>query len=121
LGLGALAVSGYVGERERRIKAETVAETQAAIQKGLTNQIANLQKQMAERDSQYQSNLKTLDAKFSSAQSPQAVALLVSQLMGLKQPIQVVTPLPTVENPHPIPIAQVSTLDAPAVRDYLQT
>src|SRR6266849_7374610 len=101
LGLGALAVSGYVAERERAVRAETVAETQKSIQQGLTSQIAGLQKQMSDREAQYQTDKKAQDAKFARASSPSEIAALVASLMGLKQPIQMVQPLPTADNPHP--------------------
>jgi hypothetical protein len=120
LAVGALAVSGYIGERERRIKAETVAETQQAVQKGLTQQIADLQKQMADRDAAYQEQLKVLDSRFQAAASPAQIAQLIGQVMGLKQPIQIVQPLPTKENPNPAPIATVSLEDAPQVKAYVQ-
>ncbi len=121
LGLGALAVSGYIKERERAVKAETVAETQAQVQKQLTGQIADLQKQMTDRDALYQQQLQSLQTKLGQATTPTQIAQLVSQLMGLKEPIQITTPLPTSQNPNPSPIAQISLEDAPQFKAYVQT
>jgi hypothetical protein len=75
---------------------------------------------MADRDAAYQAQLQTLNTKFSQAASPDQIAQLVTQLMGLKQPIQILTPAPTAQNPNPQPVAQVPLVDAPQAKAYLQ-
>jgi hypothetical protein len=120
LGLGALAVSGYVAERERRVKAETVAAAEAAVQKGLVQQISDLEKQMAARDAAYQGELQTLNSKFQSASTPTQVAQLLAQVMGLKQPVTITVPSTTPQDPHPSAIAQVPEIDFPQAKAYVQ-
>ena len=118
--LAAIGLHAYISEREDRIRAEVTVQAQQSVQKQLGQQISDLQKQIADRDAEYKADKKAQDTKFQQAASPQQIASLVAQLMGLKQPIQIVQPLPTATNPNPAPIAQVSTLDAPAVKSYLE-
>ncbi len=129
LEIGAVALALSLGglwlhEHDQRIQQQAVAQaveqTQAKLQQQYQAQFSDLQKQMADRDAQYQQEVKTLNEKFSQAASPTQVAALVAQIMGLKAPIQIVTPQATAENPHPVPVAEVSTLDAPQVKAYVQ-
>ncbi|GAC1632841.1 MAG: hypothetical protein NVS9B14_06580 [Candidatus Acidiferrum sp.] len=115
---GVLAFRSWLSEHDARLKAEESSKAQVAVQAEVKSQIADLQKQMAERDAAYQSEVKALDTKFSQAATPRDLAQLVSQLMGLKTPIQVVTPSASGGNAHPEPVAQVPVADAPQVKAY---
>lgn len=119
--LGALGVGAkvWLDEHDNRIKAEASVAAQQQLQQQYQAQVSDLAKQMAEREGQYKSELQALDSRFSTAQTPQAVAQLASVLMGLSKPIQVVTPPPTAQDPHPQPIAQISSLDFPRATEYL--
>lgn len=120
--LGGLGVAGKVAldQHDARIKAEASVAAQKELQEQYQAQVSALAKQMADRDTAYQAQLKSLDSKFAASSSPQQIALLISQVMGLKQPIQLVTPPATSADPHPAPVAQVSTLDAPQVKAYVE-
>jgi hypothetical protein len=122
----ALVIAGALGlhfweQKEKAIAvAEATQKAQDTLQKQFAQQVTDLQKQIADRDAQYQADRKAEDARFAQAQNPTQIAALVAQVMGLKQPITITTPPPTAANPNPAPIAQVSTLDAPQVKAYLQ-
>lgn len=120
--LGALGVGAkvWLDEHDNRIKAEASVAAQAQLQQQYQSQVSALAKQMSERDSVYQAQLKALDTKYQQAQTPAQIATLVAQIMGLKQPIQLVTPPATPGNPNPVPVAQISTLDAPQVKAYVE-
>jgi hypothetical protein len=120
-----VVVSGIaLREHDQHIKeaavAAAVVQTEKQAQATYQQQVSDLAKQMADREAQYQADKKAADARFQQAASPAQIASLVAQLMGLKQPIQIVQPLPTAANPNPAPIAEVSTLDAPQVKAYVQ-
>ncbi|HLZ91093.1 MAG TPA: hypothetical protein VKQ28_05210 [Candidatus Acidoferrum sp.] len=110
----------WLSEHDLRMRAEAQAKAQEAVQSQAAAQIAVLGKQMADRDAAYQAQLRSLDSRFSQAQSPDQIAQLVSGLMGLKQPIQIVTPAATAANPNPQPVAQVPVMDAPQAKAYIQ-
>jgi hypothetical protein len=114
------AVNGYINERETRIKFEAEAATEAAVQKGLVQQISDLEKQMAARDAAYQGELQTLNSKFQSASTPTQIAQLLAQVMGLKQPVTITVPSATPQDPHPSAIAQVPEIDFPQAKAYVQ-
>lgn len=117
---GILGFRTWLSEHDLRLHAEEQSKTQQAVQSEVNAQMAALAKQMADRDAAYQSQLKSLDNRFSAAGSSDQLAQLVSQLMALQTPIKVVTPAATPENPHPTPVAQVSDIDAPRVKAYFQ-
>lgn len=117
---GAYATRGYMIEHDKRVTAEAVAKTEAAKREQLTGQIADLQKAMADRNAVYQTEVKRLETKFQSAATPQQLAALISQVMGLKQPIQITTPPPTQQNPNPQPVATVPNVDFSQVAAYTQ-
>jgi hypothetical protein len=110
----------WLEEHDARLRAEESSKAQQAVQADARAEIAAIQKQMADRDAAYQAQLQTLNTKFSQAASPDQIAQLVTQLMGLKQPIQILTPAPTAQNPNPQPVAQVPLVDAPQAKAYLQ-
>ena len=117
---GVLGLRTWLSEHDQRVRAEEQSKAQAAVQGQAQSAIAALQKEMAARDAQYQSALKTLDTKFSRAATPDQLAQLVSQLMGLKQPIQVVTPAPSGSSVHPEPEARVPGSDFPQAKAYFE-
>lgn len=109
----------WLGEHDARLQAEAKSKAQEEVQRLSVEQSAALQKQIADRDAAYRTELQSLDKKFSLAANPDQIALLLSQLMGgLKQPIQIVTPPATAATPNPQPVAQVPLVDAPQVKAY---
>jgi hypothetical protein len=117
---GALGFRTWLSEHDLRLQADAKSKAQEAAQVQAAAQIATIQKQMADRDAAYQSEIQTLDKKFGQTATPDQLAQLVSQLMGLKQPIQVVTPGATAGNANPAPEARVPVIDAPQVKAYFQ-
>lgn len=117
---GVLGFRSWLGEHDLRVHAEEAEKAAQGTVSQAAASVAVLQKQIADRDAEYQSQLKTLDTKFSQAASPAALAQVVSQLMGLKQPIQVVTPAANGSNANPAPVAQVPQIDFPQAKAYLQ-
>lgn len=115
-----LLIAGWLEARNAEEKAEATSEQQALIIKQANDSIAALQKQEAAREAATAIQLADLQSKFNQAQSPQQIATLVAQVMGLKQPVIITTPAATPQNPNPQPIAQVPTSDAPQVKAYVQ-
>lgn len=113
------AVFAYEGAKRDKDRSDSVQSAQAMVQKQLTQTISDLQRQMAERESAYQADKKAMQARLSQAATPQQLASLVTQLMGLKTPIQITTPMPTSANPTPQPVAQVSLADSPEIKNYV--
>jgi hypothetical protein len=116
---GVLAFRSWLSEHDLRLHAEEQAKAQQTVQADAAAKAAELQKQMDVRDQAYTEQLKALDSKLQSATSPQQFAALVSQMAGLKQPIQVVTPAATSQNPNPTPVAQVPEIDFPQAKAYV--
>jgi type II secretory pathway pseudopilin PulG len=109
-----------MSEHDARMQAEAQTKAQQAVQVQIQQQMEQYQKQMADRDVAYQKGLQDLETRFQKAATPDQVAVLVTQLMGLKQPIQIVTPTPTKENPNPQPQAVVPQIDFPQAKSYIQ-
>ena len=119
--VGGIALHEHDAHIKEQAVAQAVVDTQTKLQQTYAQQVSDLAKQMADRDAAYKQQVQSLESKFQRAQTPTDIAQLVAQLMGLKQPIVVTTPAPTADNPHPAPIAQVSTLDAPQVKAYVES
>lgn len=100
------------------LKSAAVQQAQASMQKEYQGQISDLKKQKDQRDVQIQGLQSALNQKFQSAITPQQVAQLVTQLMGLKEPVQVTTPQPTPTKPNPQPVAVVPLEEAPQAKQY---
>jgi hypothetical protein len=126
LAAGVLLVGAVLGfrtwlsEHDARLQADAKAKAQEAVQQVAAEQVAALQKQIGDRDAAYQLQLQSLDKKFAAAGSPEQIAQLAAQLMGLREPIQIVTPATTAENPKPQPVAQVPLADAPQAEQYIR-
>lgn len=118
--LAVMAIGAYVSAREDRIKMQATLDAQKTVQAEYQKQISDLAKQMADRDAQYEADKRAQDQRFANAVSSPQIAALLSQVMGLRQPIQVLQPQPTAENPHPSAIAQVPDIDFPQVKQYAQ-
>lgn len=120
--LGALGVGAkvWLDEHDNRIKAEASVAAQAQLQQQYQAQVSDLQKQVDARDAIYQAEKKAQDLKFQTAVNPVQIAQLVAQVMGLKSPITISTPLPTAQNPNPTPVAQIPQLDFPQAKAYVQ-
>lgn len=119
LGMGALLLSEYTAHVRADAQAQATIQVQATVQKGLQEQLNALQKSLADREANFQQQMRTTQGKFQQAATPSQLAELTRQLMSLKQPIEITMPAPTKENPNPQPIAQVSLSDAPQVKAYL--
>jgi len=124
-GVAAVVLVAAIGlhEHDAKVREQAVAAAteaaQATYQKQVAAEIAALERKMSDRDAAYQKEVSTLNARIQTAASPQQIAQLVSQLMGLKTPVQIVTPPATSGNPNPQPIAQVSLSEAPQVKAYV--
>jgi hypothetical protein len=118
--IGGIALHEHDSKIREQAVAQAVVDTQTKLQQTYAQQVSDLAKQMADRDAAYQQQMRALDTRLQQAQSPGQIATLAAQVMGLKQPIQIIQPAPTAENPHPAPVAEVSTLDAPQVKAYVQ-
>lgn len=122
-GLLALVLIGlataYEGAQRDKIKSDAIQQAQATYQKQLEGQIADRDKIIADREADYKAAQKAQQEKFQQAVTPAQISQLVAQVMGLKQPVQIVTPAPTPTNPNPQPVAQVSLEDAPQVKAYV--
>jgi hypothetical protein len=118
--VGVIALKEHDAKIKEQAVAQAVVDTAKKDQATYAQQVSDLAKQMADRDAAYQQQMRALDTRLQQAQSPGQIATLAAQVMGLKQPIQIIQPAPTAENPHPAPVAEVSTLDAPQVKAYVQ-
>lgn len=122
LGLGALAVSGYVAERERAIKAETVQQTQATIIKQAQDDRAQHVKEDATRDAATAAIIAQYQAEVAKQKTPvQIVGWSQSQLEQAIKGIQITVPAPTSENPHPSAAVTIPEISLPGLRDTIET
>jgi len=113
----ALLVAGVaLHEHDAHVREAAVA---SAVQQAQATYQKQLAQQAADREATYQAQLKSVQGKVEKAQTPVDVAALATQLMALKQPVQIVTPAPTAADPKPEPIAQVPLLDADQVKAYI--
>ncbi len=94
--------------------------SQKQVQSDIDKRVNLLAETMKEWNDQQNQKLTEVANQFKAASSPQQVAALVSQIMGLNKPITFVTPPATPENPHPTPIATLPAEDAPQVKAYVQ-
>jgi len=119
--IGGIALHEHDQHVREKAVSDAVQVAQSTYQKQLATLSANFDAKMKERDAAYKQQLETLNSKFQTATTPVQIAQLVSQLMGLKSPIQITTPAATPQNPNPQPVAQVMLEDAPQVKTYLHT
>src|SRR5215471_18051913 len=108
----------YIKAREDQARAEERSKANQQLIDQLTKQQNDFAQQIKDLKAQQAVDLANVQRTFSSTQSPQQLAVLIAQLMGLKQTPQVFTPAPTPENPHPAP--QLELPDAPQVKAYFQ-
>jgi len=123
VGIGLLVTVGVVGAqyikaREDQARAEERSKASQQLIDALTKQQQDFTQQIKDLKAQQTIDLANVQRSFSSAQTPQQTAALLAQLMGLKQPPVVFTPLPTKDDPHPTP--QIELPDAPQVKAYFQ-
>jgi hypothetical protein len=119
--LGGVVLGGrsWVAEHDLRVRAKETADAVAREAEIAAAQIQDLQKQMAARDAGYQQQLQSLSTKFQQAGSPEQTAQLVSQLLGLKEPIQIVTPAASAQSPNPAPVAELPQIDFQQAKAYV--
>jgi hypothetical protein len=116
--LGSVLVVGGIAlhEHEAHVREAAIAN---AVQQAQATYQKQLAQQAADREAAYQAQLKSVESRVQKAQTPVDVAALATQIMALKQPVQIVTPAPTAAEPKPEPIAQVPLLDADQVKAYI--
>lgn len=117
---GCLGAAAYAHSLIEGARSQAVQDTEAKFQKQLAVQQADFEAKLKARDAVYQQQIQSLQLRFQKAVTPPEIAQLASQLMGLKQPIQIVTPPPSSQEPNPKPVAQISLADAPQAKQYLQ-
>lgn len=117
LGVGVVA---YIDSREAVIKAQASEAAAKATLDTIAQHDAAAKLQLDAKEKEIADLQSKLNAQLAAAKTPQDIAGLVSQLMNLQKPITFVTPPATPSNPNPEPIAQVSTIDAPQVKAYVQ-
>lgn len=110
----------WLDARDAKTKAEATVAAQQTVIAQAQAQMKQLQENDAAREQKLAQQLADTQRQFAQAQSPQQIAALVAQVMGLKQPVTFVTPPATPGNPNPQPIAQVPTADAPQIKQYVQ-
>lgn len=112
------ALTAYESAKRDQIRSDAVQQAQAQFQKQLNQTVADLKKEAADRETKLTQDLATLQKRFQQAATPKQIADLSTQVMGLKQPVQIVTPPATPANPNPQPVAQISFADLPLVKSY---
>ncbi len=114
-----LVVSSWVGAREDRVRLAATLEAQTAAQSEIKKQQADLAEQKKQAADEQTRQLAATQQQFQRAVTPEQIAALAQQIMGLKKPITIVMPAATKENPNPQAVAQVAVADAPAAKKYL--
>lgn len=119
--LGCLFIAwSWLESHDAEMKLGTRIEIERGIQNDADKKIAALSEEMTQRDAEKARQLTELSARFQSANNPQQIAALVSQIVGLQKPVQFVTPPATPDNPHPAPVAQIPAEDVGQVKLYVQ-
>ncbi len=113
LAVCALVFRSWLSEHDARLTAEITT-------KAMQSEFAKLEAADAQRAADLQKQLDAQKQQFTQAVTPAQIADLATRLIGLKQPIQIVTPSPTASNPNPEPVAQIALPDAPQVKSYLE-
>lgn len=114
-------VGSYIHSREVAVQADAEQKANQVLQTQLQQMRSDVQKEIAQRDAQYQQDTKSLQEKFDLASKNNAQMLaLVSQIMKLPVPVNVTVPTPTKENPNPTPVATVQQANFPAVEGYVK-
>lgn len=113
-------VTAWVGERENRVRAEATAAANKNAQAIIDQHDAQNKATLDAFVKSQQAQMDALNKRLDQVKTPQDLAPLVEQLMGLQKPITFVTPPATPSNPNPAPVAQVPTEDAPQVKAYVQ-
>lgn len=108
----------WMQAHEAQIKAEAKSEANAAAAAQIAEQQKVFQEQIIQLRKDTADALANNSKQFNQAQSPQQLAILIAQIMGLKQAPVVVTPAATPENPHPQPVIQLP--DTPQAKAYFQ-
>lgn len=126
--IGYVIVGSWLGSHDAIIKAQAESAAQAQLQKQyseqqkqLTDEIGTIAESVHAMQTEQAARMKSLEDKFARSSSPADVATIAAELMKLQQPVTFVTPPATAANPNPVPVAQISTADTPAVKAYLQS
>ena len=118
--LGAFFAYNWLRTHDAYIRADAQTKADQSTLAQLSKQQNDLAAQMKQTQSDQQSQLASLQKQYAQAQSPEQLAALLSKAMNLPQPIRVITPEPTIDNPHPTPVAEVPLPDAPQVKAFVQ-
>jgi hypothetical protein len=120
LSLSVFFVHSWLRAHDEYIRAEAQLKADQSAFAQLARQQSDLATQLKQTQLDQRSQLATLNKQFAQTQSPDQLAALISNVMKLPQPIRIVTPPSTIENPHPDPIAQVPLPDAPQAKAFVQ-
>jgi septal ring factor EnvC (AmiA/AmiB activator) len=125
--LGGMLLWGYVSSKQDNVRMQSTITAQNQLIKSddqrfqdSQKRIDSLQSAITQAKADTTKQVADLQKKFQASQTPQQIADLANQLMGLKDAIKIVTPAPTPQNPKPEPIAEVPLSNAPVAKAYLQ-
>jgi hypothetical protein len=120
LALASFLFKNWLDAHDAQKQAEATVKAQETVIAQNEKRMKDLQDADDARAKQLLQQVADMQSRFGQAQTPTQIAALVAQIMGLKTPVQMVTPPATAEDPHPQPVAQVSQADAPQVKAYVE-
>jgi len=123
IGAGVLALLAlgwsYLHSREVAVRADTEHQANQTLRKQMEQMSADYEKKIADRQTQFEHDNKSLQAQFEAASKDNhRMSTLLSQLMNLPEPVAVTTPAPTPQNPNPVSVVPVPQIDFPAIIAY---
>lgn len=118
---------GYISSREDNIRMQSTIAAQNQLIKSSDQQFQDSQKRITALEGDLQQakadtakQIAAVQKQFANAQTPQQIADLATQVMGLKDVIKIITPASTPQNPHPEPVAEIPLTSEAQVKAYLQ-
>jgi len=100
------------------MRATSLAQRQ--LQAEMAKQLAAITQNMKQWHEEQQQKLTTLHDQFRAAQSPEQTARLIERFVGLRQPITVTVPPPTLDQPQPQARAELPAVDLPQLKLYVE-
>jgi len=119
--VGAFFAYNWLRAHEEYTRADAQAKADQSAIAQLAKQQSNLAEQLKQTQSEQHSQLAAVQKQYAQTQSPEQLAALIGKVMSLPQPIRVVTPEATLDNPHPQKMAEVPLPDAPQVKAFVQS
>lgn len=114
--LGLYLAYEWLSAHDAQVKAEAKVEAQQILYDKVVQQQKDLATELQQAKADQARQLADVSRNFSQAQSPSQLAALLSQIT--KQPVTVVTPAATAQNPNPTPVIQLP--DTPQAKVYFQ-